>query len=528
MLLRYSTNDIPPENTCLGMNSIPFVPERHVNDVEEVEATSTSARPQRKIVNLYISAMSYNILTFTDGAIRMITLFFFIDLGFNAITLAIMFSLYEVAGVFTNLFGGVLGSRNGMRWLLVGSIVMQCLCVIMLCFIGVIFPDYNNKVTRNTTAITVYVVFAQGASGVSKDLMKIQGKSVPKLCLKSGDDDKLFKIIATLTGMKNTLKGLGYAIGSLLVWGIGFVGSLCIQGVFIFSCLPFALYFMENDLGLNKTFKWIDSAIFRKGKNVNVLSAARFFLFGSRDVWFEIALPFFLREVIQWVPYAVGFFLAGYTIIYGQLQVHSQKLYVKDRFFNRLPDKRDVLVWTGAILVEMFVLGIAIFFSYRQLATSGNNESTVIVLIIGIIIFAVLFAIISAVHSYLIVLYSNDDKVSMDLGFYYMANASGRLVGTLISGFIYTYTVVYYGLSVTFWVSAGFLCFAVLISLFLEDSASANLNNDLKPFRSTFMLNSKSNNVSLTDNMTPPKIDENVLIQANSPDSHATNILSKT
>ena len=58
---------------------------------------------------------------------------------------------------------------------------------------------------------------------------------------------------------------------------------------------------------------------------------------------------------------------------------------------------------------------------------------------IGLAIFMVVFAINSAVHSYLILAYSDDDEVATNVGFYYMANAGGRLLGTLLSGVIFEF-----------------------------------------------------------------------------------------
>ena len=51
--------------------------------------------------------------------------------------------------------------------------------------------------------------------------------------------------------------------------------------------------------------------------------------------------------------------------------------------------------------------------------------------------FGALFAVNSAVHSYLILSFSSGDRVTLDVGFYYMANAAGRLLGTLLSGLCY-------------------------------------------------------------------------------------------
>ena len=83
-----------------------------------------------------------------------------------------------------------------------------------------------------------------------------------------------------------------------------------------------------------------------------------------------------------------------------------------------------------------------------------------LVLITGLVLFGAVFAINSAVHSYLILAYSDFDKVSMNVGFYYMANAGGRLTGTILSGLVYQTQ----GLAGCLWWSAAFVLAAAVLS----------------------------------------------------------------
>lgn len=93
-------------------------------------------------------------------------------------------------------------------------------------------------------------------------------------------------------------------------------------------------------------------------------------------------------------------------------------------------------------------------------ATAGN--------ITDLLIFGVVFAIDSSLHSFLIVRVASEDGVSLDVGFYYMANAMGRLVGTVLSGWLFQA----YGLTVCLWVSARFITVTALISVALPMSLS--------------------------------------------------------
>ena len=97
---------------------------------------------------------------------------------------------------------------------------------------------------------------------------------------------------------------------------------------------------------------------------------------------------------------------------------------------------------------------------------AGINPT--IVIVVGLIPFGVTFAMNSAVHSYLILAYADNDKVAMNVGFYYMANAGGRLAGTVLSGLLYQW----HGLTACLWTSAIFALTAGVLSLFLPKGAA--------------------------------------------------------
>ena len=93
-----------------------------------------------------------------------------------------------------------------------------------------------------------------------------------------------------------------------------------------------------------------------------------------------------------------------------------------------------------------------------------------LVVIAGLALFGVIFALNSAVHSYLILAYSDQDRVSMNVGFYYMANAAGRLAGTVLSGWAYQTQ----GLEGCLWWSTGFVVAAWLLSFGLPRSTATD------------------------------------------------------
>jgi len=433
--------------------------------------------------NLYVTVWSFNLFTITDGAIRSIILLYANKLGFNAILIAVMFSMYELAGVFTNLFGGVIATRYGLKFTLLCSLVCQVVGLGLLLTIEPIFGDLETM--TNKGGATAFITFCQALSGIAKDLMKLSCKSMPKLVSKPGDDDKLFVLVAWVTGLKNSFKGFGSIVGAILINFTSLVTSVCVLLGIIGLIVPAPILYMDKFLGMNKKNAVFNLKVLQKGRDVNVLSLARFFLFGARDIWYEIAAPLFLSQALLWSDWTVGLFLGGYTIVYGFFQTSVSKLFKKSskenlsslaKVFNGLPPVSQVKNWAYGTAAQLVVWSCILYPLYRHLINTGNSDGALwginIVFVFGVLCFAILFAVNSAVHSYFIVRYAGKDKLAMDMGFYYMANAGGRLVGTLLSGVIYYYTEKQFGLSVPLWSAGATMIAAGFVAIRLEEPAT--------------------------------------------------------
>lgn len=380
---------------------------------------------------------SYWAFTLTDGALRMMVVLYFHQLGYSPLEIASLFLLYEFCGVITSLIGGWLAAHIGLNKAMHLGLLLQ---IAALCMMLV-----------NPEQLTVlYVMFAQAVSGIAKDLNKMSAKSSVKLLLPKNAQGKLYQWIALLTGSKNTLKGVGFFLGSALLSQLGFRDAIGSMAIALAIVLLFSFILLREDLG-KSTFKPKFTDIFSKSTAVNYLSMARFFLFGARDIWFVIALPVFLQEKLQWQQSSVGLFLASWVIGYGFVQAFAPQV---TRFKEGgTPDGKTAWVWALALfIVTSSITGL--------LAFQWHIEE---LLIIGLFVFGTFFAINSSVHSYLIVAYAKKDSVSLDVGFYYMANALGRLVGTLLSGWIYQN----YGLVACLLSTSVFILIAMLISVSL-------------------------------------------------------------
>lgn len=378
---------------------------------------------------------NYWAFTLTDGALRMLVVLYFYGLGYSPLEIAMLFLFYEIFGVITNLVGGWLGARLGLNRTMNIGLFLQIVALSML-----LVP---------AAWLTVpWVMGAQALSGIAKDLNKMSAKSSIKLLVPGDVQGQLYKWVALLTGSKNALKGVGFFLGGALLSVFGFQGAILGMAVALTIVWIASLINLKQDLGKAKN-KPKFGDIFSKSTAVNYLSAARLFLFGARDVWFVVALPVFLASTFGWDHWYVGGFLALWVIAYGIVQGFAPRFTGKAQ--GKTPDGKQALGWALALGGIPAAIALALTFNWQI-------EFAVIV---GLLAFGAVFAINSSLHSYLIVSYADKDGVSLDVGFYYMANAMGRLIGTLLSGWLYQD----YGLAVCLWVSAGFIGLTALISV---------------------------------------------------------------
>ena len=393
---------------------------------------------EQSVKNYLVVTGGYWAFTITDGAIRMLVVLYFHLLGFSPFEVAMLFLFYEFFGIVTNLVGGWLGARIGLNLTMNIGMAMQVAALLALTA-----PDSWLSVA--------YVMAAQALSGIAKDLNKMSAKASVKTLASDNSESSLFKWVALLTGSKNALKGAGFFIGAGLLQWVGFRASLGVLAGMLFIVLLVTVWMLPSAVGKMKS-KPKFSQVFSNIRAINILSAARFFLFGSRDVWFVVGLPVFLYEVLKWDFSEVGAFLAIWVIGYGIVQALSPKL-LRQRHHGRGPDASSARLW--AFVLAIFPAAIALGLQQGWPADA--------VLIVGLILFGIVFAINSAIHSYLILAYSHHDKVAMSVGFYYMSNAGGRLTGTVLSGWAYQTQ----GLVGCLWWSTAFVALAALISLAL-------------------------------------------------------------
>ncbi|WP_394349779.1 organoarsenical effux MFS transporter ArsJ [Ruegeria intermedia] len=363
----------------------------------------------------------------TDGALRMLVLLHFHTLGFSPVQLAYLFVLYEIAGMVTNLAAGWIAARFGLTATLYAGLTIQVLALLALAQLD---PGWTIGVS------VAFVMVVQGASGVAKDLTKMSSKSAVKL-LAPTEGGGLFRWVAVLTGSKNAVKGLGFLLGAALLAGFGFTGAVLGMAGVLFLILVAVLLAMPP--GLPKGRKGAKfSEVFSKSANVNWLSAARVFLFGARDVWFVVGIPIYFYAVLsdgseagnRSAFFLIGGFMALWVILYGIVQATAPRL-----LGAGARDEADLVAaarsWAWGLAVVPALLTLA------ALLPSGPAPWLTLTLVGGLLAFGAVFAVNSSLHSYLILAFTRAERVTMDVGFYYMANAGGRLLGTLLSGLTY-------------------------------------------------------------------------------------------
>lgn len=412
----------------------------------------TTARPDGLSAYIAVTA-AYWAFMLTDGALRMLVLLHFHTLGFSPVQLAYLFVLYEIAGVVTNLCAGWIAARFGLTSTLYAGLGLQVVALVALAQLD---PAWA------VGASVVFVMLVQGASGVAKDLAKMSSKSAVKLLAPSGDGG-LFRWVALLTGSKNMVKGVGFLLGAALLATVGFVGAVLGMAAVLAVILVAVLAFMPA--GLPKGRKGAKFAeVFSKSPNVNWLSAARMVLFGARDVWFVVGIPIYFYAVLsdgttdgnRTAFFLIGTFMAVWVILYGLVQANAPRiLRAKSR-----PTAALIAAargWAWALAIVPAVLAVA------ALVADGPQNWLTISVVAGLLGFGALFAVNSSLHSFLILSFTKAERVTMDVGFYYMANAAGRLIGTLASGLSYQAG----GLPLMLGIAAGMVALSAIAVSFL-------------------------------------------------------------
>jgi predicted MFS family arabinose efflux permease len=406
--------------------------------------------------NYLIVTASYWGITLVDGALRMLVLFHFSKLGYSPFTLAFLFLLYEFAGIIANLGGGWLASRFGIpRMLAIG----QSLQIIGLLMLSLLDPAW-------TAAASVgWVVGAQGIAGVAKDLTKTASKSAIKATSVEGSS-QLFKWVAWFTGSKNAMKGVGFFAGALLLDTVGFRYALWMMAALLAVIFAAGLLSLPRELGKAKSSKTVRE-LFGKSRAVNLLAFARIFLFGARDVWFVVGLPVFLYAN-GWTFLQVGTFLAAWTIGYGGVQA------IAPMFVKRSPDGLSGEV-PAARLWSLILVTLPL--ALAAILMMPNVPRPDLIIAAGLAVFGLPFAVNSSLHSYLILAYAGSEKAAEDVGFYYAANATGRLVGIMLSGILYQAG----GMTACLLGSAAMLAACWLVTLLLPSSVPAAAMGDTVP-----------------------------------------------
>jgi MFS family permease len=397
--------------------------------------------------NYAVVTASYWGFTLTDGAIRMLVLLHFYSLGYTPFMLAFLFLLYETAGIFANLGGGWLAARFGIPRMLMTGLALQIIGLLLLSGLD---PSWG-------TAMSVaWVVAAQGIAGVAKDLTKTASKSAIK-ATSEGGSGQLFRWVAWFTGSKNAMKGAGFFVGGLLLQTTGFRGALWLMAAALAFVLAGVAASLPRTLGKAKASRSFRE-LFAKTRSINLMAAARVFLFGSRDVWFVVGLPVFLYSQ-GWRYMEVAGFIASWTIGYGLVQAIAPSVIRRsaDGLSREVPEAR---LW-GAILTAI-PLVLAIVLGTAHMARLD------LIVTIGLGVFGFVFAVISSLHSYLILAYAGSEKAAEDVGFYYAANAGGRLLGILLSGALTQAA----GLAGCLWGSTVMLALCLIVTLLLPSVAT--------------------------------------------------------
>lgn len=387
---------------------------------------ATSYQKKNNFITLILITTSYWFFMLSDGALRMLILLYFYKLGFSPITLAYIFLLYEFLGMITNLSAGWIAKNFGLKSILYSGMTLQ---ILVLFFLSNTAVDWNSYIGILT------VIICQGLSGIAKDLTKVSSKSAIRILAPVNKSSTLFHWTSWLTGSKNSIKGLGFFLGCLLLVFFDFKNSVLILSsilALLFLCVIIKMPQIKEERKGTTKLKSIFSL--STDTRINYLSIARLFLFGARDVWFVVGIPLYFTSALTFGErfsedtafLLIGIFMACWIILYGISQVLAPRMISKQ--IELKPAK------TIRKLISILIIFPAIIVLLSYYNGSQPTFFLTISIVALLLFFGFFFALNSSLHSYLILLFSSKDTVTLNVGFYYMSNAAGRLLGTLLSG----------------------------------------------------------------------------------------------
>ena len=356
---------------------------------------------------LLLVTVCYCMFMLSDGALRMLVLLHLHDIGQTPLALALLLLPYEAAGVVTNLLGGWLGGRFGQKPVLLTGLALQVVACLLL-------------VVDAAWLTLPYVMGTQVLSGIAKDLAKNAAKSYVRMLAPAAPSGTLFRLLAGMTGSKNAMKGLGFFAGGALLASAGFRGTNLALAILLLGMLLLAAGTLP---GTAPRARPALAAVLVQAAPVHWLAVARLFLFGSRDAWFAVALPLFLSGAWELSSGAVGGFLALWVIGYGTMQAVAPKLV---RVRDLAGGTSVAAATTLALLAPLALTGFAVH------APQPNGW-----VLAGLLLYGAVFAVTSSLHSWLVVAMAGAESTAERVGFYYAANALGRLGGTLASGWLF-------------------------------------------------------------------------------------------
>ncbi|CAG8526307.1 11237_t:CDS:2 [Paraglomus occultum] len=420
---------------------------RQLEEAEQAKRNTASVIPMR---NFYIIISAYLLFTLIDSALGMIILLELFQRKYNALEISTMFILYEIFGMITYLVAGLLAARQGLRFCLVIGLIFQLIGIGTLIGLQEYWPR---------TWVIMYISLAHSFNGIAKDMVKVSGKSMARLVTQEDSEHqpKLFRSVARITGAKNSIRGAGLPWGAFLLKLLNYRVSLSVLLGMIAIILAPCMLWLDSQLAVSGRVRVLTlRTIFDKGKDVNVLSLARIFLFGSRDMWFQVSLPLFLRGTFEWSFIATASLLAGWEIFYGAVQSSTPTLILRP--IGIYPIKKATYLVQTTLSLMIVTIAIAIVVTVKE-----TNTTFYALFLTGLFVFAFVLAVNSSIHSFLIISYCRTDEVAINIGFYYMANAMGRLVGLIVGGTLFYYV----GLDACLWTSAGALLICMIVSAFL-------------------------------------------------------------
>lgn len=358
-----------------------------------------------------VLALSYWSSTFCEGAASILIPLYFASLGIAATKIAVLFVVYEVFGLLTNIYSGFFINRFGYKKAFIISLFLHTIASFGYAFIF-LGPHIFMVLLLNTL---------RAFRGIGKELIKTTSAAYCKVI----SDHHLHSHI--LFGGKESLKGVGFFAGGLLITFVDFQTSFIILGFITLLFMVLSMFSIED---FKETERISYTGFFDAKYHMVLLALIQAFLYTGRDIWLVIALPIYMTHIGVSDIYTASILAIG-LILFGIVQPLTG-IFVKSPLYIRSFKIKDKWFYEDIMTLSSVFLMVIPLIMYIRI-------DTIWVVFALVLTYSVISGLATAPHNFLHIRFARQNRVSLDIAFYKTVSQIGKVLAVITSGVLYDY-----------------------------------------------------------------------------------------